>query len=146
MPGPVEQLKSFAKGVRDTLPDIKMPNVETPDVKMPDVKLPDLKIPDVKMSDMKMPDVKMPQVELPRITRHSVMWIPTEIAGLFLLLCGGSLIALRLPPLVSAVLWLVIPLALAPGWVRSRSIMLLLNNFCSLLELIILRTVVVQRC
>jgi len=47
-----------------------------------------------------------------------VLWIPTEMAVLFLLLCTTALASLRLPPLVVAGLWLVVPLALAPGWIQ----------------------------
>lgn len=60
----------------------------------------------------------LPGAGLPHV-RFEELWIPTEMAAAFLLLCAGVLGCLRAPPLVSAALWLAIPLALTPGWVRQ---------------------------
>ena len=68
--------------------------------------------------EVKLPHVPHLELDLERLDD---VWVPTKMFVLFLFLCLAAVASLRMPPLVSAALWVAIPLALMPTWVmRGR--------------------------
>lgn len=74
-------------------------------------------VPHPELSHIHLPHVNMPHVDLPHFGGEE-LWIPTEMIVTFCSLVVVAFLSFLLPPIISSVAWIVVPLLLTPGWVQ----------------------------